>query len=180
MPKLVQLQDTTGDNVYPKTLFHFTEIVSKSDAKSGNCVNGFNSGSYCPHSLRNRYGSGNSMIEFYGGIYIPNIEDYETLIVELNYGGYSVGGQMSGGIVLYQGASGTLDSEYGDGWQNQVLYPPTSNYCKASVSKIISVGDRRGIYVVGSLWRTYSGTDFIWNRGFGSEGSTLRVIGIRK
>ena len=180
MPKLVQLKDKTNDPIYPKILTHLTEIISTAEAARRTCVNGYNSGSYCPHTLRNKTGDGNNMSEFYGGIYIPKIEDYESLIVELNYGGNSSSAQLSGGIVLYKGTSGTFDDEYNTSWQNQILMPNTTNYCKVCISKLISVGDRTGPYVIGSLWNTYSGNDITWNAGFGSAGSTLRVIGIRR
>lgn len=180
MPKLVQFKDETDDLIYPKILTHFTEIISTEISTKNRCTNGYNSGSYCCHTLRNKTGDGNNMSEFYGGIYIPKIENYELLIVELNFGGSSSSAQLAGGIVLFKGTSGTYDSEYAPDWQNFILMPNTTNYVKVSASKLIPVGDRTGSYVIGSIWDTYSGNDIEWNGGYGTGGSTLRVIGIRR
>lgn len=165
-----------------KRLPHITEIESTvGDLSLNEIINGYNSNQFMSHRLRLAAGLGNEMSEFYGGIYIPDISKYSVLMVELNCGGHSPGtSQFSGGIVLYKGTGGEDDSTYGRGWQNYVLYSPTSNYWKGCITKIIYVGERTGAYCVGSVWNTYSGDSFVWNRGFGSGGSTLKVIGILK
>jgi microcystin-dependent protein len=165
-----------------KRLPHIAEIESTvGDLSLNDVINGYNSNKFMAHRLRLAAGAGNEMSEFYGGIYIPDISKYSVLMVELNCGGHSPGtSQFSGGIVLYKGTSGEDDPTYGRGWQNYVLYSPTSNYWKGCITKIIYVGERTGAYCVGSVWNTYSGDSFAWNRGFGDGGSTLKVVGILK
>lgn len=177
-------QDGSGNvitSTYSK-LPHFIEIVSTNEFTTKTIHNGFyQSGySYMSHTTRNKYGVNNNMSEYYGGVYIPKIEQYSFFIVELNCGGHTTGSssQFSGGITLWQGASSTPDGQYNDGWQNQILASPTDNYWKGVMTKIIYVGDRTGVYSIGSVWNTYRGSDFSWNTGFGTGGSTLRVIGI--
>lgn len=161
---------------------HVIEIVSTESGKTGNIINGYASGNYISHTLRKKIGTGNQMSEYYGGIYIPNIEKYSVLLVELNCGGYTSGSssQFSGGIVLWKNASSAEDSDYHPGWQNYILAPSTNNYWKGTITKIIIVGDRTGTYSVGSVLQCYSGSDFEWNAGFGEAGSTLKVVGILK
>lgn len=162
-----------------KRMAHFTEIRSTETKTAKNLTNGYNSGNYMGHTLVNAYGNGNNMSEFYGGIYIPQIEKYYMLIVELNCGGHTSGSssQFSGGIVLFQGLMGIVDKQYDDGWGNFVLAPKTDNYWKDVITKVMYVGNRTGEYVIGSVWNTYNGSDFEWNAGFGEGGSTLRVVG---
>lgn len=161
---------------------HVTEIVSNQTKTAKIIINGYNNNGYLSHALRTKIGTGNEMSEYYGGIYIPNIEKYSVLFVELNCGGHTSGtnSQFSGGIVLWKGSNGAEDSDYQPGWQNYILPPSTNNYWKGCITKIIIVGNRTGAYCVGSVWNVYSGADFEWNAGFGDKGSTLKVIGILK
>lgn len=161
---------------------HVTEIVSAQTKTTKTITNGYNNSGYLNHSLRTKIGTGNEMYEYYGGIYIPSIEKYSVLFVELNCGGHTSGtnSQFNGGIVLWKGNSGIEDSDYHPGWQNYILPPSTNNYWKGCITKIIIVGNRTGAYCVGSVWNAYSGNDFEWNAGFGDEGSTLKVVGILK
>lgn len=179
------LSAAMGANLEKKRIPHVTGIVSASSAlqtnssDTGSVNNGYSNNKYCPHTLREKSGVGNSMSEWYGGIHIPNIEQYSVLIVELNFGGRAIDGstaQISGGIILFQGSNGTEDSEYGRGWQNYILGPTFNNYNKSEMTKIINVGNRTGAYVIGSVWSAYQG-QIAWNSGFGDAGSTLRVIG---
>lgn len=174
--------NTNLSTVDVKRIPHMTEIVSTvGDLKLHDLVNGYNSNKFMSHTLRTKAGDGNNMSEFYGGIYIPNIEIYSVLLVELNCGGRTSGtSQFNGGIVLWKGTDGTEDPDYNPGWQNYVLHPSTTNYWKDCITKMIYVGSRTGAYCVGSVWNTYSGDDFVWNSGFGQGGSTLKVIGILK
>lgn len=176
------LSASQGKILNDKTDPHFTEIHSTKVITAKTLRNGYASGSYMDSVLRNKTGVGNNMTEFYGGIHIPNIENYSVFIVELNCGGHTSGSssQFDGGIVLYKGVKGEVDSQYGDDWQNTILAPSTTNYWKGVITKIIYVGDRTGPYVIGSVWDTYSGADFQWNTGFGDAGSTLRVVGFLK
>ena len=162
-----------------KRMTHFTEIRSTGQKIAKTISNGYYNTNYMSHTLIEAYGNGNSMTEFYGGIHIPQIEKYYMFIVELNCGGHTTGSssQFSGGVVLFQGTQGTVDSQYDDGWGNFVLAPKTDNYWKDIITKVMYVGDRTGEYVIGSVWNTYSGSDFEWNAGFGVGGSTLRVVG---
>ena len=173
------LSAAQGALLESKRMAHFTEIRSTETKTAKNLTNGYNSGNYMGHTLVNAYGNGNNMSEFYGGIYIPQIEKYYMLIVELNCGGHTSGSssQFSGGIVLFQGLMGIVDKQYDDGWGNSILAPKTDNYWKDVITKVMYVGDRTGPYVVGSVWNTYSGSNFEWNAGFGEGGSSLRVIG---
>lgn len=179
------LSAAMGTDLEKKRIPHVVGIVSTSSAlqtnssDTGSVNNGYSSGKYCPHTLREKSGVDNSMSEWYGGIHIPNIEKYSVLIAELNFGGRSIDGatsQISGGIVLFKGANGVDDSEYGRGWQNYILGPVFTNYSKSEMTKIINVGNRTGTYVIGSTWSAYAG-QIAWNSGFGDNGSTLRVIG---
>ena len=79
---------------------------------------------------------------------------------------------MFGGILM-----GIVDKQYDDGWGNFILAPKTDNYWKDIITKVMYVGNRTGEYVIGSVWNTYSGSDFEWNAGFGEGGSSLRVVG---
>lgn len=162
-----------------KRMAHFTEIRSAGVKTARTINNGYNNANYMSHTLIGAYGNGNSMTEFYGGIHIPQIEKYYMFIVELNCGGHTTGSssQFSGGVVLFQGVQGTVDSQYDDGWGNFVLAPKTDNYWKDIITKVMYVGNRTGEYVIGSVWNTYSGSDFEWNAGFGEGGSYLRVVG---
>lgn len=162
-----------------KRIAHFTEIRSTGVKTARTINNGYNNANYMSHTLIGAYGNGNSMTEFYGGIHIPQIEKYYMFIVELNCGGHTSGSssQFSGGIVLFQGTQGTIDSQYDDGWGNVILAPKTDNYWKDVITKVMYVGNRTGEYVIGSVWNTYNGSNFEWNAGFGEGGSTLRVVG---
>ena len=162
-----------------KRMTHFTEIRSAGVKTARTINNGYNNANYMSHTLIGAYGNGNSMTEFYGGIHIPQIEKYYMFIVELNCGGHTSGSssQFSGGVVLFQGTQGTVDSQYDDGWGNVILAPKTDNYWKDVITKVMYVGNRTGEYVIGSVWNTYSGSDFEWNAGFGEGGSSLRVVG---
>ena len=162
-----------------KRIAHFTEIRSAGVKKARTINNGYYNANYMSHTLIGAYGNGNSMTEFYGGIHIPQIEKYYMFIVELNCGGHTSGSssQFSGGVVLFQGVQGTVDSQYDDGWGNVILAPKTDNYWKDVITKVMYVGNRTGEYVIGSVWNTYSGSDFEWNAGFGEGGSSLRVVG---
>lgn len=162
-----------------KRMAHFTEIRSAGQKIAKTINNGYYNANYMSHTLIGAYGNGNSMTEFYGGIHIPQIEKYYMFIVELNCGGHTTGSssQFSGGVVLFQGTQGTIDSQYDDGWGNFVLAPKTDNYWKDIITKVMYVGNRTGEYVIGSVWNTYNGSDFEWNAGFGEGGSSLRVVG---
>ena len=173
------LSAAQGTLLENKRIAHFTEIRSAGVKKARTINNGYNNANYMSHTLIGAYGNGNSMTEFYGGIHIPQIEKYYMFIVELNCGGHTSGSssQFSGGVVLFQGTQGTVDSQYDDGWGNVILAPKTDNYWKDVITKVLYVGNRTGEYVIGSVWNTYSGSDFEWNAGFGEGGSTLRVVG---
>ena len=160
---------------------HYTSIQTSENPSRKMCKNGFNSGTSCGHTSWEKYGEGNNMSEFYGGIFIPNIEDYSFIVAELNFGGNTaVSTQINGGIVLYTDKIGTPDSIYGEGWREYLLTPPTNNYVKVTQTKLIAVGNRTGEHVIGSVWDTYSGTVNIWGGGFGTTGCTLRVIAFTK
>ena len=173
------LSAAQGTLLENKRIAHFTEIRSAGVKTARTINNGYNNANYMSHTLIGAYGNGNSMTEFYGGIHIPQIEKYYMFIVELNCGGHTSGSssQFSGGVVLFQGTQGTVDSQYDDGWGNVILAPKTDNYWKDVITKVLYVGNRTGEYVIGSVWNTYSGSDFEWNDGFGEGGSTLRVVG---
>ena len=173
------LSAAQGTLLENKRIAHFTEIRSAGVKTARTINNGYNNANYMSHTLIGAYGNGNSMTEFYGGIHIPQIEKYYMFIVELNCGGHTSGSssQFSGGVVLFQGTQGTVDSQYDDGWGNVILAPKTDNYWKDVITKVLYVGNRTGEYVIGSVWNTYSGSDFEWNAGFGEGGSTLRVVG---
>ena len=178
MAKGVQLK-ISNEKAYPQIVNHMTKIHSTEEKSDYNIFNGKPSGPYVAHTLDYKIGDGNKMYEFYGGICIPNIEDYEVIIADLNFGGNTDNGQMSGGIVVYTDTNGTLDSEYGDDWSNKILCPKTDNYDKVEITKVICVGDRTGPHVIGSLYQAYKGT-FAWTRGFGADGCSLTVYGIRR
>lgn len=77
------LSAAQGALLESKRMAHFTEIRSTETKTAKNLTNGYNSGNYMGHTLVNAYGNGNNMSEFYGGIYIPQIEKYYMFIVEL-------------------------------------------------------------------------------------------------
>ena len=178
MAKGIQLK-ISNEKAYPQTVNHITKIQSTIEKSDIKIYNGRPSGPYVSHDLVYRAGDGNKMYEYYGGICIPNIEDYEVIIADLNFGGNTDNGQMAGAVIVYTDTNGTLDSEYGDGWANMILCPKTDNYDKVEITKVIYVGDRIGPHVIGSVWQAYKGT-FSWTRGFGPDGCSLTVYGIRR